>query len=425
VDYSLPRTSTEMQPLGTPPPPPAPTVTDLESGANQTDLRIGWQSVLPEGPGPTVYTVSYDNGVSSGAVPGCQKLASLTCTHANVPYDGLVYTYRVVASNQPTDEPGNRSVPSEPTSIQAVGRPAQWGAFSSLATGTSQEVQLQYTVPDSRGNESRVEILVGGTTVKSFSKQTGTNTTRILVPSNEQPYQVQLRVCNEKAPAGCTLSGVQNVQSYGRLDGMLNDIPTAAVNGKDMTWTVSGSSNGDAAQLVYRINGGAEQVINLSSVGSFSQPISHTASDWAETVTLDVRLVDSAPAGRGEARKSNQSVSGVPVPGVGVSKRVTCRDDDSDPQNDCWQGPGKDKPPPCEVNSCGFISFTAQGFYESFTCSVSLPWTSYTGWRTYDFGATGAGAISQDTDWYAPSGATVTCQGTGFWGQRQSGSAAW
>ena len=35
---------------------------------------------------------------------------------------------------------------------------------------------------------------------------------------------MQLRVCNEEAPAGCTLSGVQNVQTYGRLDGMLDDI---------------------------------------------------------------------------------------------------------------------------------------------------------------------------------------------------------
>ena len=89
VGYSLPRTSGPMQPLGTPPAPAAPAVTDLESGANQTNIRIAWQAVLPEGPGPTVYTVSYTNGVTSGAVPGCQRLASLTCTHAGVPYDGL------------------------------------------------------------------------------------------------------------------------------------------------------------------------------------------------------------------------------------------------------------------------------------------------------------------------------------------------
>ena len=52
VGYSPPRSSAEMQPLGTPPAPGAPTVTDLEAGANQTSLRIAWQAVLPEGPGP-------------------------------------------------------------------------------------------------------------------------------------------------------------------------------------------------------------------------------------------------------------------------------------------------------------------------------------------------------------------------------------
>ena len=45
--------SAEFQPLGTPPAPPAPTVTDLEAGANQTNMRIAWQAVLPEGQGPT------------------------------------------------------------------------------------------------------------------------------------------------------------------------------------------------------------------------------------------------------------------------------------------------------------------------------------------------------------------------------------
>ncbi len=128
VDYSAPRSSAEFQPLGTPPAPPAPSVTDLEAGPNQTSLRIAWQGVLPEGAGPTVYTVTYTNGVTSGPVPGCQKLASLTCTHGGVPYDGLTYTYTIVAANQPPGRAGNRSAPSAGTSIEAVGRPAAWGS---------------------------------------------------------------------------------------------------------------------------------------------------------------------------------------------------------------------------------------------------------------------------------------------------------
>ena len=425
VGYSAPRQSAELQPLGTPPAPPAPAVTDLEAGANQTSMRISWQAVLPEGQGPTVYTVSYSNGVTSGAVPGCQKLAALTCTHTGVPYDGLTYTYRVVAANQP----GNRSQPSEGTPIESVGRPAAWGTYSASPTGTSQEVQLEYTVPDSRGSTSKVEILVGGLVNRTFNQQTGTVAPRIQVPSNEQAYPVQLRVCNEKAPAGCTLSGQQNVQSYGRLDGMLSEIGTGQVNDKTVTWTVNGSSNGDAAQLYYRIDGGAEQVINLTETGTFTRTISTTTTDFAQDTTLNVRLADSSPGGRGEASRSNTTKSGVPTPGVAFTRLEEryCADGDSDPDNNCWQGNGNNRPPACDRAGCRFISFAVSGFYEGFTCSVSMTWDGYSGWQTYSFNATGSGQATQDTSWYAPNGggATITCRGTGFFGKTSSAAQPW
>ena len=215
IEYSLPRSSAEFQPLGTPPAPAAPSVTDLQSGANQTDVRIAWQAVLPEGPGPTVYTVTYSNGVSTGAVPGCQKLASLTCTHTGLPYDGLTYTYRVVAANQPPGETGNRSLPSEGTGVALVGRPAGWADWSWTATGISQEVGLTFTVPDARGTVSNVDILVNGLVARQLPNTTGTVNTKVSLPNNEQPFNIELRVCNERAPAGCTLSGAKSAQSYG------------------------------------------------------------------------------------------------------------------------------------------------------------------------------------------------------------------
>jgi hypothetical protein len=369
VDYSLPRTSTEMQPLGTPPPPPAPTVTDLESGPNQTDLRVAWQAVLPEGPGPTLYTVTYSNGTTTAAVPGCQKIASLTCTHGGVPYDGLTYTYRVVAANQPSLEAGNRSVPSDPTSIQAVGRPAQWSAFSAVATGTSQEIQLQYTVPDSRGTVSNVDILVGGVVNKSFTQQTGPVTTRILVPNNEGPFQVQLRVCNEKAPAGCTLSGVQSVQAYGRLDNMLNDIGAASVNGKDLTWTITGTSNGDPAQLSIVVNGLSEQVIDLGGVGSFTQSFSTTADDYDRDVRIDVTLQDPPPGGRGTSSKGRTDRSGPPPPPtVAITKGTACSDAEGSTEP-CKQSPSQ---PDCVEASCARVQFVIRGLRtgDTITCEV-------------------------------------------------------
>ena len=85
----------------------------------------------------------------------------MSCTHSGLTYDGLDYTYRVVAANQPAGQAGNRSVPSEGATLSLVGRPAGWADWSWAATGVSQEVLVTYTVPDSRGSVSNVDILVG------------------------------------------------------------------------------------------------------------------------------------------------------------------------------------------------------------------------------------------------------------------------
>ncbi len=382
VDYSLSRSSAEMQPLGTPPAPPAPAVTDLEAGANQTNVRVAWQAVLPEGPGPTSYTVTYSNGSSSAAVPGCQKLVALTCTHTGLPYDGRTYTYQVVAANAP----GNRSTPSAGTSFVAVGRPAAWGTFEAYPTGNSQEAELRYAVPDSRGTTSRVEILVGGGVVKAFAQQTGTNTTRISVPNNEQPYLVQLRVCNEKAPAGCTLSGQQNIQTYGRLDGALNDIGPASVNGKTLTWTLTGTSNGDPAQLAIRINGGAAQLIDLGPVGAFTQSYSTTVDNFDATVRIDVTLQDPSPGGRGQASKGRTDVSGAPPrPTVRITKDPC--NDAAGSTNPCQQNKGQ---PECLESTCGRVQFIIRGLLagDSIRCAVDNSadggwWDTRREWGSY------------------------------------------
>lgn len=414
IGYSPPRQSAELQPLGTPPAPAAPSVTDLEAGPNQTNLRIAWQAVLPEGPGPTVYTVTYSNGVSSGAVPGCQKTASLTCTHAGVPYDGLVYTYTVVAANQPVGEAGNRSTPSAGTSIEAVGRPASWGAFTVAPTGNSQEIEVSYTVPDSRGTDSRVDVFVNGSPVRTFPQQRGANTVRVPTPGNEQAYPVHLRVCNEDAPVGCTLSGQQNAQSYGRLDGMLSDIPAPVINGKTLTWTISGSSNGDPGELAIRLNGGAEQVIALSGAGAFNQPYTTTTTNFEENVTISVTLRDSSPGNRGSDSSSRNDTSGSPpAPVVGVG-RSPCNDTAGS------EGPAcsiKGNPVGCTDATCGFLTITTVDMNRSFGCEIknSVQGDHY---RTFDENKTHVTDIV-----YKVGFVTVTCDERS--GNREAGTTVW
>ncbi len=407
VGYSLPRSSVEMQPLGTPPAPAAPAVTDLEAGANQTSMRIGWSAVLPEGPGPTVYTVSYSNGVTAGTVPGCQRLASLTCTHSGVPYDGTTYTYTVVAANQPGDQPGKRSQPSAGTAIEAVGRPAAWGAFDVYPTGTSQEAEVRYTVPDSRGDVSKVDILVAGGVVRSIPQQTGTNTQRIPTPSNEQPYAVQLRVCNEDAPAGCTLSGVQNVQSFGRLDDALGTIQPI-VNGKSIQWVVSGTSNGDPAVVEYEIRnrgGGGTGIQRFRPTGvgafSFTTPAFST-ENWAQEQEIFVTVSDDAPGGRGQDSGSSSVRSAPPPPPtIGISRGDRCQDGSAD-QPACADAIDVAAGRTCTADTCAYAVITirfAEGTATNWSCDFDKFWPRRS--------KSGSGDFSGQVDAYYASGEQV------------------
>ncbi len=380
--FSAPRSSAEMQPLGTPAAPGQPTVVDLETNPSQTSLRVTWPATLPEGPGPTVYSVNFSTGGESSAVPGCQKIGALVCTHSGIPYEGDTFTYTVVAYNQP----GKRSAPSPAVSFEAVGRPAQWGTWTQAATGNDQEIQLQYTVPDSRGTTSRVEILVNGLVARSFNNQTGSTVTRVPTPGNERAYPVQLRVCNEKAPAGCTVSSQQNAQSYGPLGGRLNEIGLAGINGKNVTWTITGTSNGDPAQLGVRINGGAEQVIDLGGVGTFSVPISTTTENYAEGATIEVTLRDPSPGGRGTDYKRRTDVSGQPPPpSVTVVRGPSCSDLDG--SNPCQQSP---REPLCIEASCARVKLVIRGLLlgDGLTCKVGNSadpdwWDESRDWGTY------------------------------------------
>jgi hypothetical protein len=189
---------------------------------------------------------------------------------------------------------------------------------------------------------------------------------------------------------------------------------------------VSGTSNGDPAQLVYffdygRNNQTAPQTINLQSVGGFSQEITTTTPEFAQNVTLDVRLVDSSPGGRGEDRGTSSTVSGVPQPGVSVSKGAFCTDGNTDPKDDCWDGK---TPPYCDVAECAFVDVTVSGYYESYQCTISGAGLAqeFSNNLTNNTNPWG-GSITHNTTWYARQAPTVTCTGTGVFGRVSSGTA--
>ncbi|MBS2939320.1 fibronectin type III domain-containing protein [Nocardioides sp. J2M5] len=405
VGWSDGRQSAAMQPLGTPPQPAAPAVTDLISGANQTSVRISWGEVSPEGPGPTVYTVTYSTGGAEVAVPGCQKTPNLTCTHSGLSYDGATYTYRVTAANV-----GNRSPASQGTSVSLVGRPAPWSDWSVVPTGTSQELRLTYTVPDARGSVSNVDVLVNGV-ARSFPNQTGQNTVTVSTPGNDTPSNVELRVCNEKAPAGCTLSGVKQAQSYGPLGDAISEI-RPVVNGKNIYWVISGTANGAPVSVRYDLDGDGEQPITTQPgvSGRFSvQTKTYTTQNYNQDVRLSVAVFDPVRAGRGEDSGDNRTKSGLPpAPAVSIARGQLCGD-----------GPDTTRPcktsalsPACNLNSCSTIRLATEGFLENYDCTVSgavlNPQSGNPGRQTSNHPGGGF-----ETAWYAPGGTvTVTCTDT-------------
>ena len=405
VGWSDARQSGAFQPLGTPAAPEGVTATDLNTGNAATTVRVSWADTAPNGPGPTLYTVYVSrDGEAARTVPGCDRIRATTCNDARE-YDGTSYVYSVRASNQPTPEKPNVSPLSTGALFEAVGKPAVWGTWSWRATGASQEVEVSYTVPESRGDASRVDVLVDGGVAKSFSDQRGPATTRVLVAGNEEPHAVALRVCNERAPQGCTTSTTQNVQSYGPLAGALDDIGPATVNGKTLTWTITGTNNGNPSVVEVSVDGTTE-VFRPGGPGRFAIQKTFTASSYNQNVGISVRLYDDDPGGRGEDRTSRGDRSGPPpAPSIGISRGASCTDGNDVPEDDCWNG----KPePPCEVASCAYavlhVSFAPDAPQTIWRCDFE----KFSAFRS----AQGTGDYSGQTSAYYQSGETVkgTCR---------------
>jgi hypothetical protein len=401
VGYSAPRTSDPFQPMGTPAPPGVPAVADLESGVERTSVRITWPATLPEGPAPTLYTVSYATDAGAQVVPGCSRVQATTCVHSGLDYDGTVYAYSVRAHNS-----DNTSGPSQPTTFQAVGKPAQWGAWSVAPTGADQQVRVQAAAPDPRGRTARAAILVNGQVVWENTVTPGQGISEVVsTPGNGTPAQVQLRMCNEfAAQGGCTSSDTKVVQTYGPLRSSHLYSVTPVVNGKDVQWTIRGTSNGDAALLGISVDGGAEQVVSTGTVGEFTIGHGVTVSDYNTRTSIRVRLFDDSPGGRGETTTGADTTSGdPPPPTVSIYKQRSCNDGDANPDNDCSNLGALG----CTNDRCGFMGIRVEGARENFGCLVTK---STSNQNLYEYQANMSNGETV-TDWVFDAGyIEVTCE---------------
>lgn len=402
VNWSPPRQSMPLQSIGTPASPGGLSVLDRQSGLAATDITATWTATAPEGPAPTLYTLAYSlNGGSLTPVPGCSRIQATTCTHTGVAYNGASYAYYVQAHNVEKTSP-----PGTPVTFEAVGKPANWGPITVTPTGVDNQARVTGVAPESRGEEARAAIIVaGGVAWENLVKPGAIINELVLTPGNTTAYGVQMRMCNEfAAKIGCSTSEAKAVQTYGPLrPEHLNQVGSQ-VDGRTVTWTISGTSNGDAAVVGLSVDGGAEQLVPQGAAGAFSFTHTVTVAGYNTPTNIRVRLFDDNPAGRGEAFIYGQTDSGdPPPPTLTLSKGDACSDNDDDAAPDCQRVP-LDRA--CDGPTCARLNLTASGWTQDFSCAVTQSTSPFPGERQSFAAADGLKA----TTWYFGEGyVELTC----------------
>jgi hypothetical protein len=175
-------------------------------------------------------------------------------------------------------------------------------------------------------------------------------------------------VCNEKAPAGCTLSGVVNVQTFGPLQPdhitSIQPIP----DGQRMSWVVSGTSNGRPATLTVS-SPDRNQTFQVPA-GQWSVQTQNLDLGFRHSERVTVTLADPAN-GRGPVnRTADGATAEPPQPEIVIYRGEQCstRADRPAEVPDCgsrgWTGDT------CEDDNCAFIIFSVRGFLSRYTCTI-------------------------------------------------------
>ncbi|WP_185994692.1 fibronectin type III domain-containing protein [Nocardioides campestrisoli] len=368
---SEPRVSGLFQSVGTPASPKGLTLRDLQTGERETALRLDWNGTLPEGPGPTTYTVRATVAGQTVTLPECRQIEATTCRHAGIPYDGRVWSYTVVAQNAP----GKTSSPGSPEQFAAVGVPEGWGNWTWDATGVDNQIRLGYQVPLPRGAQSNVTVLVNGVPAGPPTQERGVRSRTVTLPSNTTTHKVVLQLCNEQDK--CSTSNPQDAQSYGPLTNEMVRV-TPSVVGDSVQWAVQGNSNGNPGKLaivVYDTSEFDPRVVEQRTVdlggygaGQFDYQLPPVKIGWRGASRIDVTLFDDAPGGRGEGSATGTAATPDPPPPSIRIYKVECSDAEGS-TNPCG-GTGVTQ---CTGQGCGFVAVEITGFLTPYDCSVMRP----------------------------------------------------
>ena len=303
------RTSRSMQSQGPVGVPEAPVIDDTPTSPSTATLTVTWPPVPPNGPGPVQYRV-LRNGQP---VPGCETLQQTLCTIPGVVYNGALNEFKVGSSV-------GRDLPSfgPVRPWYAVGRPDAWGAWTVAPSGIDAEARVTFTVPQSRGTESTVALLVDGAVAREYDAK-GAQDQRVIVGDNDRAHTVALRVCNEFGR--CSQSEGRPVQAYGSLRSEHILDVHAEQNGSQVRWLATVDTNGNGAAVQF-LSGQRNVWVDAGGID-----VQTVATPWQDigfgsTESIDVALVDSDPSRGPVHRAASAATPPPPPPTISLSKRV-------------------------------------------------------------------------------------------------------
>ena len=342
------------------------TITQQPSGSTTT-LTLSWDTVPADGGAAVTYIV-LRNGLP---VAACTRIAATQCVIPGVRYDGARYDFQVQAVS---GDDGIGPVSSTET-FHAVTKPMDWGGWSVFATGKDNEAQASFTVPDSRGRDSNVSILVGGRAGEPFPA-TGATVRKFSVPSNSQAYDVALRVCNEDGQ--CTTSSSQPVRTYGPLSASGITIDRSGA-GTNVGWGITVAPNGASVQVDVSFTGSgrpSQQFTRGPDQTVVTIPQLDLGFSTTETVTV---VVSDGARDRGSVQKQESATTpNPPAPVVEVERSTKCNDDPAQGRAPCH--PSGDGAPNCTDDSCGLLRIRVTNFFTPVTCTVTRQGFGPTDW---------------------------------------------
>jgi hypothetical protein len=398
-----PAATVDGQSAGAPATPAQPSFTAADSAdSSSRAVRISWQPIGPNGPGPTTYTLTRSGG-SGGTKTVCSNVTATTCADDGLANDGTIYTYSVTAANAAAQaEPnGHVSAPSPGARMEATATPDPITGVSATPTGNDGQATLRFNAPASHGGENTVTCRWSGGSCGSWTYspngQSGVSQTVSGLPNGQQ-VSLTLQTCNGSGGGSyagnpCNSPVSAPVTTFGPIR---NLVINASANGPAVDFSVSVNPNGKPATV--RVQTSRQNQTFTTGPGQWSwngrDDVGYSSSD-----TISVTVSDDGRQSLSDSRTVNTPPPPAPPPSVSVSKGGPCGGGGGAA---CGGGS-------CTHSSCAYITVQTANFGGRVTCTFNSD-HGPGGFVTESFGPN---ERRQTRNWYGYPGEAVyvTCGG--------------